>query len=117
MLSRNALRQRRHARVRRNLAGTAERPRLVVFRSNKHIYGQIIDDTVGNTLVPASSLEKELQNDELAPVELAQKIGEKIAERAKAKNITAVVFDRGGYLYHGRVAAFAAGARENGLEF
>ncbi len=117
MLSRNALRQRRHARVRRNVIGTAERPRLVVFRSSKHIYGQIIDDSQGNTLVSASSLEKELQNDELTPVELAQKIGEKCAERALAKNITSVVFDRGGYLYHGRVAAFAAGAREKGLEF
>ena len=117
MLSRNALRQRRHARVRRNVYGTAERPRLVVFRSSKHIYGQIIDDSQGQTLVAASSLEKELQNDELTPVELAQKIGEKCAERALDKNITTVVFDRGGYLYHGRVAAFAAGAREKGLEF
>ncbi|MBQ7567818.1 50S ribosomal protein L18 [bacterium] len=117
MLSRNALRQRRHARVRRNVVGTADRPRLVVFRSSKHIYGQVIDDSIGHTLVSASSLEKELQNDELTPIELAKTIGEKCAERALAKNIDTVVFDRGGYLYHGRVAAFADGAREKGLIF
>ena len=117
MLSRNALRQRRHARVRRNVTGTEDRPRLVVFRSSNHIYGQIINDQKGHTLVSASSLEKEFRNSELSPVELAQKVGEKCAERALAANISCVVFDRGGYLYHGRVAAFAAGAREKGLEF
>ena len=117
MVSRNILRLRRHARVRRNVQGTAERPRLVVFRSSKHIYGQVIDDEAGNTLVSASSLEKDLRNDEITPVELAEKIGAACAERALAKNITTVVFDRGGYLYHGRVEAFARGARDKGLEF
>ena len=117
MLSRNSLRQRRHARVRRTVFGTAERPRLVVFRSLEHIYGQIIDDEKGHTLVAASSLEKELRNDELSRTDLARHIGEVCAERAIAKGINAVVFDRGGYLYHGRVAAFAEGARTKGLDF
>jgi large subunit ribosomal protein L18 len=133
-------RQRRHLRVRKRLAGTALRPRLSVFRSSKHIYAQIIDDTTGRTLVTASSLEADLrklgtnakapQREEgaevptgLAGIEanhkvaIARAIGLALAERAKAQNISQVVFDRGGYQYHGRVAALATGAREGGLDF
>ena len=93
--------QKRHRRIRRFLSGTTERPRLAVFRSLEHIYGQIIDDTAGKTLVAASDLEAALKD----------------GERAKEKGITAVVFDRGGFLYHGRVKALADGAREGGLDF
>ncbi len=112
----NQVRKKRHARVRSKITGTAERPRLNVFRSNKNIYAQIIDDVAGVTLVSASTQEKGFEGAG-SNVEAAAKIGETIAKRAAEKNITAVVFDRGGYLYHGRVKALAEAARENGLEF
>ena len=111
----NKTRQKRHRRVRNNISGTAERPRLNVFRSNKNIYAQIIDDVAGVTLASASALDKEISG--ATKTEQAQAVGKLIAERAAAKGIKEVVFDRGGYLYHGRVAALATAARENGLEF
>ena len=112
----NAQRLKRHKRVRAKVFGTAERPRLNVFRSEKNIYAQIIDDVAGNTLVAASSLEVavEVYGGKVAA---ATAVGKLVAERAKAKGIDTVVFDRGGYLYHGRVAELAEGAREGGLEF
>jgi len=116
-VSRNEMRLERHRRIRENLSGTAERPRLNVFRSNANITAQIIDDEKGVTLVSASTLEKELKITNGGNVEAAKKIGEEIAKRAKKAKITEVVFDRGGYLYHGRVKALAEAARENGLEF
>lgn len=112
----NAQRLKRHKRVRGKIAGTPERPRLNVFRSGTNIYAQIIDDTKGVTLAAASSLEKGFEGTG-ANAEAAKKVGQAVAERAKAKGISVVVFDRGGYLYHGRVAALAEGAREGGLEF
>lgn len=112
----NAQRRRRHKRVRGKIAGTPACPRLNVFRSGTNIYAQIIDDTKGVTLVAASSLEKGFEGSG-ADMEAAKKVGQAVAARAKAKGITSVVFDRGGYLYHGRVAALAEGAREGGLEF
>lgn len=111
-----AARVRHHARVRKNISGTAERPRLNVFRSAKHIYAQVIDDVKGVTLVSASSMDKEFEGYG-GNVEGAKAIGQKVAEKALAAGIKAVVFDRGGYVYHGRVAALAEGAREGGLEF
>lgn len=116
-VSRNEMRLERHKRIRENLHGTADRPRLNVFRSNANITAQIIDDEKGVTLVSASTLEKELKISNGGNVEAAKKIGEEIAKRAKKAKITEVVFDRGGYLYHGRVKALAEAARENGLEF
>jgi len=116
-LDKNATRKKRHARVRAKLSGTEARPRLNVFRSSKHIYAQLIDDVNGVTLANASSLDKELTLDSTSNVEAAQKVGELVAKRAVEKGIKAVVFDRGGYLYHGRVQALADAARENGLEF
>ena len=113
--SRNAVRVRKHERVRAKISGTAECPRLVVFRSNKHIEAQIIDDVKGCTLVSASSVQLKLSNG--SNVEGAKVVGAKIAELAKAKKIKKVVFDRGGYIYHGRVAALADAAREGGLKF
>lgn len=113
--SNNKLRQRRHERIRSKLSGTTECPRLNVFRSNKQIFAQIIDDTKGVTLVSSSSLELKLTNG--GNIEGAQAVGKDIAAKAKKAKITKVVFDRGGYLYHGRVAALAEAARENGLEF
>ncbi len=134
----NKARQRRHARVRRRVAGTPVRPRLSVYRSGRHVYAQIIDDSQGRTLVAASSLEPELQtagatavptagdtepSKGLAGIEqnhkvaLARAVGRAVAQRAKAKGISQVVFDRSGYIYHGRVAAVATGAREGGLDF
>jgi large subunit ribosomal protein L18 len=134
----NKARQRRHLRVRKRVTGTVARPRLSVFRSNKHIYAQIVDDTTGRTLASASSMEPDLLKTQAKPVPLAEgeappkgiggieenhkvalarAIGRAVAERAKAQNITQVVFDRGGYQYHGRVAALATGAREGGLDF
>lgn len=104
----------RHDRLRKRLSGTAERPRLAVYRSLKHIYVQVIDDTSGVTLVAASSAEKDLGG---GNVEGAKKVGEEVAKRAIAKGIKSVVFDRGGFRYHGRVASLATGAREAGLEF
>jgi large subunit ribosomal protein L18 len=116
---RNEARKRRHLRVRKRVRGTAERPRLNVFRSNKHIYAQIIDDVTGRTLASASTLEKELRAEveNGANVEAARKVGQLVAKRALEKGCTAVVFDRGGYLYHGRVQALAEAAREAGLQF
>ena len=112
----NAARIKRHQRVRKNISGTAERPRLNVFRSLNNIYAQIIDDAKGVTLVAASSMDKDFDGYG-GNVEGAKKVGTKIAEKASAAGIKAVVFDRGGYVYHGRVAALAEGAREGGLEF
>lgn len=112
----NAQRQKRHKRVRGKICGTAARPRLCVFRSLQHIYAQIIDDTTGNTLVTASSQDKNFEG-KGGNKEAARNVGKNIAEKAKAAGITSVVFDRGGYVYHGRVAEVAEGAREGGLEF
>ena len=109
-------RVRRHRRVRKKVSGTAERPRLAVFRSNKHIYVQAIDDISGRTLASASTLEAERRGDATATVDAAKQVGQAVAERVKAAGITAVVFDRGGFKYHGRVAAVADGARAAGLE-
>ena len=111
-----AQRLKRHKRVRAKVSGTPERPRLNVFRSEKNIYAQIIDDVAGHTLAAASSLDKEIPGNG-GNKEAARAVGKLIAERAKAKGIGTVVFDRGGYLYHGRVAELAEGAREGGLEF
>ena len=116
-VSRNDMRKERHSRIRENLAGTSNRPRLNVFRSNANITAQIIDDEKGVTLVSASSLEKELNLKNGGNVEAAKLLGAEIAKRAKKAKIDKVVFDRGGYLYHGRVKALAEAARENGLEF
>ena len=111
----NEARLRRHRRVRGKISGTAERPRLDVFRSYKHIYAQIIDDVAGVTLVSASTMEKGFEGFG-GNVEAANKVGKMIAEKALAKGIKTVVFDRGGFVYHGRVKALAEGAREGGLE-
>ena len=111
-----AQRIKRHARVRGKISGTAERPRLSVFRSENHIYAQIIDDVNGVTLVSANTLEKEFEG-ATGNCEAAKKVGAVLAERAKEKGIEEVVFDRGGYVYHGRIAALADGAREAGLKF
>ena len=111
-----AQRMKRHLRVRSKVSGTPERPRLNVFRSEKNIYAQVIDDVAGSTLVAASSLDKEIKGfggNKTA----ARAVGKLVAERCKAKGIDTVVFDRGGYVYHGRVAELAEGAREGGLEF
>lgn len=113
--SRNDIRERKHARVRAKISGTSSCPRLCVFRSNKHIEAQIIDDTKGVTLVSTSSVQLKLSNG--GNVEGAKLVGAKIAELAKAKKIKNVVFDRGGYIYHGRVQALADAAREGGLKF
>ena len=112
----NAQRLKRHKRVRGKISGTPERPRLNVFRSETNIYAQIIDDVSGKTLVSASSLEKSFNCDG-TKTDAAKMVGQLVAERAKAAGITTVVFDRGGYVYHGRVQALAEGAREGGLEF
>lgn len=112
----NKARAKRHARVRAKISGTPERPRLNVYRSTKHIYAQVIDDVNGVTLASASSMDKDFEGTG-GNTEAARKVGTMIAERALAKNITEVVFDRGGYLYHGRVKEFADGAREGGLKF
>jgi len=108
---------RRHARVRKTVRGTAARPRLAVFRSNKHITAQIIDDRAGTTLAAASSTEAAMRATAHGNISEAKQVGALLGERAKAKGITTVAFDRGGYLYHGRVAALADAAREAGLEF
>ena len=112
----NAQRAKRQVRVRGKISGTPERPRLNVFRSNANIYAQIIDDVNGVTLVAANTLEKEFEGT-TGNCEAAKKVGAVLAERAKAKGINVVVFDRGGYIFHGRVAALAEGAREAGLKF
>lgn len=111
--SRNVMRQRRHARVRKNISGTKELPRLNVFRSNKEIYAQVIDDVAGTTLVSSSSKMLKING---GNIEGAKAVGKDIAIKCKNAKIEKVVFDRGGYLYHGRVAALADAARENGLE-
>ena len=115
-INKNAMRQKRHVRVRGKISGTPERPRLNVFRSNANIYAQIIDDVNGVTLVSANTLEKDFEG-ATGNAEAAKKVGTVLAERAKAKGIEEVVFDRGGYIFHGRVAALAEGAREAGLKF
>ena len=115
-INKNAMRLKRHVRVRGKISGTPERPRLNVFRSNANIYAQIIDDVNGVTLVAANTLEKEFEG-ATGNCEAAKKVGAVLAERAKAKGIEEVVFDRGVYVYHGRVAALAEGAREGGLQF
>ena len=104
-------------RIRKTINGTAERPRMTVFRSNKQIYVQLIDDMAGKTLVSASSAEKDMEASKANKIEQAERVGKLVAEKAKAAGIEAVVFDRNGYLYHGRVKALAEAAREAGLEF
>ncbi len=116
-VSRNEMRQARHSRIRETVNGTANVPRLNVFRSNKNIFAQIIDDEAKVTLVSASSIDKDLKLENGSNVEAAKQVGELIAKRAKKAKITKVTFDRGGYQYHGRVKALADAARENGLEF
>ena len=113
----NASRRKRHARVRAKLSGTEARPRLNVFRSNKHIYAQLIDDVKGVTLASASTLDKEITLDSTCNLDAAVKVGEMVAKRAVEKGVKEVVFDRGGYLYHGRIKALADSARGNGLQF
>jgi large subunit ribosomal protein L18 len=117
--NRNEARVRRHKRVRKNLSGTAQRPRLAVFRSVSDIYAQVIDDAAGHTLVSASSIDKELREKVkgLKKSEQAKLVGKTVAERAKSQGISAVVFDRGGFKYMGRVKALADGARDGGLQF
>ena len=113
--SRGAARRKRHERIRLHMAGTPGRPRLAVFRSLNHIYAQVIDDASGKTLAAASTVEKELKGSTSTKIEEAAVVGRLLAERAKAAGVVAVVFDRGGNKYHGRVAAVADGAREGGL--
>ncbi len=117
--SRQEIRVKKHKRLRNRFSGTAERPRLAVFRSNNHMYAQIIDDTVGNTLVSASTLEKAVKSEleKTNNVDAAAYLGTVIAKRAIEKGIKTVVFDRGGYIYQGKIAALAEAAREAGLEF
>ena len=115
-VNKNAMRKHRHVRVRGKISGTPECPRLNVFRSNANIYAQLIDDVNGVTLASANTLEKEFEG-ATGNAEAAKKVGLVLAERAKAKGIEKVVFDRSGYIYHGRVAALADGAREGGLKF
>jgi large subunit ribosomal protein L18 len=117
--SRSEIRAKKHRRVRNNLAGTAERPRLAVFRSNNHMYAQIIDDTVGNTLVSASTLDKDVKDavEKTNNVDAAATVGTVIAKKALDKGITTVVFDRGGFIYQGKIKALADAAREAGLTF
>lgn len=113
----NAQRLHRHKRIRGKISGTASRPRLCVFRSNADIYAQVIDDVAGKTLASASSLDKELKNAEGTKSEISREVGKLIAKRALAAGIETIVFDRGGYVYHGRVQQLAEGAREGGLKF
>lgn len=122
LINKNEARQKRHIRVRKRVLGTPERPRLNVYRSTNNIYAQVIDDLAGKTLVAASSLDESLRKTKTSKsaggnVAASQEVGKLIAERATAAGITKVVFDRGGYLYHGRVQGLADAARENGLEF
>ena len=118
-IDKNAIRVERHYRQRKDIVGTPERPRLNVYRSTTHIYAQVIDDTKGNTLVAASTLDAEIKGklEGKSKVEQAALVGELIGSRAKAKGVSKVVYDRGGYLYTGRVAALADGARKAGLDF
>ncbi|OIJ21633.1 50S ribosomal protein L18 [Anaerobacillus alkalidiazotrophicus] len=115
--SKNLARKKRHAHVRRTITGTAERPRLNVFRSSKHIYAQLIDDVAGVTVASANSLDKELNLENGGNIEAAKKVGELVAKRAIEKGYETIVFDRGGYLYHGRVKELADAARAAGLQF
>ena len=117
--SRSEIRVKKHMRVRNHLAGTADRPRLAVFRSNNHMYAQIIDDSVGNTIVAASTVEKSIKEalEQTDNVDAAAYVGKVVAERALEKGIKTVVFDRGGFIYQGKVQALADAAREAGLEF
>ena len=115
-LTKSDHRDRRHRRVRKKVRGTAARPRLAVFRSNKHIYVQAIDDLAGRTLASASTMEADVRGGSTATVAAAKDVGKRVGERAKQAGITTVVFDRGGFKYHGRIAAIADGAREAGLE-
>jgi large subunit ribosomal protein L18 len=117
--SRQDIRVKKHNRMRSRFSGTAERPRLAVFRSNNHMYAQIIDDTVGNTLVAASTLDKDVKDklEKTNNVEAAKYLGTVVAKKALEKGIKEVVFDRGGFIYHGKVAALADAAREAGLQF
>ena len=116
--SRSEIRHKKHARLRNRISGTAERPRLCVFRSNNHMYAQVIDDVKGHTLCAASTMDKEAKDLEYTDnVDAAAFVGKTIAERALAKGIKEVVFDRGGFIYHGKVKALADAAREAGLEF
>ncbi|MCB1131918.1 MAG: 50S ribosomal protein L18 [Verrucomicrobiae bacterium] len=115
-IQRKSIRRRIHARIRRKVSGTPERPRLAVHTTNQHIYAQIIDDSAGRTLASASTMDKSFENSS-SNVECAKKIGALIAERAKGSNISNVVFDRGGHLYHGKIKALADAAREGGLQF
>ncbi len=117
--TRRAARQRRHLRVRKKISGTSQIPRLSVFRSLKHIYAQIIDDVSGRTLISASTLDPDIRDQvaELSKTEQAQLVGRRLAEKALSNGVTQVVFDRGGYQYHGRVKALADASREGGLKF
>lgn len=117
--SRRVVKNRIHTRIRKKISGTQERPRLSVFKSGKHIYAQIIDDVAGVTLTASSSLSPDLRNDLKSGgnIEAAEKVGADIAAKAKEKGITKVVYDRGGFLYHGKIKALADAARENGLDF
>ncbi len=117
--SRSKIRVKKHQKIRNKIKGTTERPRLCVFRSEKHIYAQIIDDVKGNTLVAASTMEKEIASklEATSNIEAAKAVGEAIAQKSLARGIKEVVFDRGGFVYHGRVKALADAAREAGLEF
>ena len=115
--SRGAARQKRHERIRLTMAGSAERPRLAVFRSNSHIYAQVIDDASGRTLATASTVEKELRGSSQTKTEEAAVVGRLVAERAKSAGVEHVVFDRAGFRYHGRIKSLAEAAREAGLDF
>ena len=115
-LTKQESRKRRHRRVRKKVAGTSERPRLAVFRSNRHIYAQIIDDTHGRTVAAASTMEADLRAGATGTVDAARTVGQRVAERARSQGVERVVFDRGGFRYHGRVAAVADAARAAGLE-
>lgn len=117
--SRQAAREKRHYKMRRYLSGTSERPRLAVYRSNNHMYAQIIDDTVGHTIAAASTMEKAVSSNlkSTSNLEAAKAVGAAVAKKAMEKGITTVVFDRGGYIYHGKVQALADAAREAGLQF
>jgi len=116
MRQKEASRQRRHRRVRKKVRGTAARPRLSVFRSSKHIYAQVVDDVSGTTLASASTMEAEARSGATANVDAAKDVGKRVGERAKSAGVESVVFDRGGFRYHGRVASVAEGAREAGLK-
>lgn len=115
-IQRKSIRQRIHSRIRRKVTGTAERPRFAVHFSNQHVYAQLIDDTAGRTLASASTMDKSFEGN-ASNIASAQKVGQLMAERAQAANISDVVFDRGGHLYHGKVKALADAAREAGLKF